>query len=70
MVVGTAIIAGAVLAMLLARSLSHRLYAGSVWDPATLVGVALLVLLAALLGALVPAMRAARLESTAALRDE
>ena len=67
-VAGTAV--GLVGSFLLTRTLRSLLFQVSPNDPATVVGVALLLLLAAMVASYVPARRAARVEPVVALRPE
>jgi predicted permease len=69
-VVAAACVAGLVLSFLVGRTLSGMLFGVSPSDPATLMGVLLVVGAAAVLAALVPALRAARVDPMEALRDE
>jgi putative ABC transport system permease protein len=69
-VVGVASIAGLALAFGVAQSLSNMLYGISPTDPATLTGVVVIVLIVATLAALVPAVRASRVDPMTALREE
>jgi predicted permease len=68
-VVGAACLAGLALAFALSRSLSSMLYGISPNDPATLTGVIVVVLIVAAAAALVPAVRAARVDPMTALRE-
>ena len=63
-------LAGIAIALAFARLMAGMLYGVSASDPATLAGVAAGVLLVSLLASLAPALRAARLEPMAVLRDE
>jgi putative ABC transport system permease protein len=69
-VVGIACLAGLVVAYALTRSISSWLFAVSSSDPITLASVIVIVLLVATIAALVPAVRAARIDPMEALRDE
>jgi ABC-type antimicrobial peptide transport system permease subunit len=69
-VVGAACLAGAALALLFTRTLSSMLYGVAANDAATLAGVVALVFLVATAAALVPALRAARIDPLRALREE
>ena len=68
-VVGVACLAGLALAFALSRGLSSMLYGVSPNDPATLTGVIVIVLIVAAAAALVPALRAARVDPMRALRE-
>ena len=63
-------IAGLLLGAGLGRWLMGMLYGVSPLDPATYLGVLLLILMVAALASLVPAMRAARVDPTRVLREE
>ncbi len=65
---GAGAVIGMTLAFLLTRFLDALLYGISATDPATFGGVALLLVLVTLVAALVPAVRASRLDPLAALR--
>jgi predicted permease len=69
-VVGVACIAGLGLAYALSRTLTSLLYGVSPSDPITLVTVVAVVLLVATAAALVPAMRAARIDPIATLKED
>lgn len=69
-VVGGACFAGVMAALPFTRTLSDMLYGVSPSDPVTLVGVVALVLIVACLAALVPALRASRLEPMRVLRED
>ena len=69
-VVGVACLAGLALAFAVSRSLSSMLYGVSATDPATLTGVIVIVLIVAAAAALVPALRAARIDPMTALREK
>ena len=62
--------AGLAGALLLTRVLENLLFAVSARDPITFVGVAMLLLFAALIACYVPARRAARADPMSALRSE
>lgn len=66
----TAVILGALAAIFLTRFLGGFLYGVSRAEPLTLLGAAVVVVLAAMAGSYVPAMRAARVDPLRALRDE
>jgi ABC-type lipoprotein release transport system permease subunit len=66
--VGAAI--GLVLAFAGARPLGSFLYGIRPWDPSTFLGITLLLVGVAFVATMVPAMRAARLDPTVALRRE
>ena len=61
---------GLVLALLLGRTLAGMLYGIPPWDPATLAAVLLIVIVVAILSALVPAVRAARMDPMETLRKD
>jgi putative ABC transport system permease protein len=67
-VAGVAI--GAAAAIWLTRALASQLYAVATTDPATYAGVAVVVLIAALMAAAAPALRAARLDPSLFLHHE
>lgn len=69
-VVGIACIAGLLLSVALARFFSTMLYGVSPSDPATLAAVIGVVLLVSMAAALVPAMRASRIDPMETLRAE
>jgi predicted permease len=69
-VVGLACLAGLGLALAVSRSLATMLYGVSPTDPATLTAVVIIVLLVAAAAALVPAIRAARVDPMTVLREE
>lgn len=69
-VVGIASVAGLALSFALSRSLATMLYGVSPTDPATLAAVIVIVLTVAAAAALVPAVRAARVDPMTALREE
>lgn len=69
-VVGAGTVAGIVLSLALGRVLSGMLFGVSPSDPATLGGVALLVIVVATLAAALPALRASRIDPMQALREE
>ena len=64
------VVGGTLLALATTRLLRHLLYEVSPTDPAVLAGSALTVLLLCAAGALVPALRAARIDPVRALRQE
>jgi predicted permease len=64
------IAAGAATAMAASSWLSNLLYGVRAWDPPTLVGIAALLALVALMAAAVPAWRATRVDPISALRAE
>ncbi|HET9384426.1 MAG TPA: ABC transporter permease [Gemmatimonadales bacterium] len=68
--VGAGCVCGLLLALIFTRSLSTMLYGVSPSDPATLAGVIALVTVVAVIGALVPAARAAFAQPMRALREE
>jgi putative ABC transport system permease protein len=61
---------GSAASLVLARVLTHLLFGVSPQDPLTLLGVAVLLALAALLACAVPALRASRVDPITALRTE
>ncbi|HKC23347.1 MAG TPA: FtsX-like permease family protein, partial [Thermoanaerobaculia bacterium] len=61
---------GGAASLLLSRLLTHLLFGVSPQDPLTLLGVAALLALAALLACAVPALRASRLDPIEALRTD
>ncbi|HTS48017.1 MAG TPA: ABC transporter permease [Bryobacteraceae bacterium] len=63
-------LAGIAMALAFTRVLAGMLYGVSANDPATLAGVAIVVLSVSFLASLLPAVRAARLEPIEVLRDE
>ena len=69
-VVGIAAAAGLVLSLGLGRALSGMLYGVSPADPITLAAVVFLVVCVAALAAVVPALRASRIDPMQALREE
>ena len=69
-VAATGCIAGLLLAAALGRLLAGMLYGVSATDVATLAGVVAIVLAVSVIAALIPAMRAARIEPMQALREE
>jgi predicted permease len=69
-IVATASACGLVLTLIFSRSLSTMLYGVSPFDPATLSGVIVVVLMVAAMAAVIPAARAAFVEPMQALRDE
>jgi putative ABC transport system permease protein len=69
-VVSLACVGGFALSLVSGRLLAGMLYGISPYDPPTLSGVILLVLVVATLAALVPAMRAAFVEPMEVLREQ
>jgi ABC-type lipoprotein release transport system permease subunit len=69
-VVAIACVVGLALSVAFARVLSGMLYGVSPSDPATLSGVVILVMAVAALAALLPAVRASRLDPMQVLREE
>jgi ABC-type antimicrobial peptide transport system permease subunit len=67
---GVGILVGAVGALVLTRFIRGMLYGIAPSDPATLVGVAAVVLAVAALASFLPAIRAVRQDPMALLRDE
>jgi putative ABC transport system permease protein len=63
-------VAGLLLGAAMSRLLAQMLYGVSALDPATYAGVLLLTLVVAAAASIVPAVRAARVEPTAVLREE
>jgi predicted permease len=70
MLVGVGVVIGLVLAFAAAVPLGSLLYGVSVSDPVTFVGIPLLLTGVAFVATMVPALRAARLDPTVALRRE
>lgn len=68
--VGAGLLAGGVLSVLLSRVLRTLLFEVKPGDPATIVGMAVLVALAGLVASYAPARRASRIDPIVALRDE
>jgi len=64
------VLVGTLTALLLSRLLVSLMYETSVTDPPSFLSGGLLLLLSALLAGLVPALRVARTDPQAALRDE
>ena len=69
-VVGLACVAGLALSFFFGRALSGMLYGVSPSDPATLAGVIVLVMAVAATAALLPAVRALRVDPMNVLREE
>jgi len=69
LVAGIGILAGLISAPLSGQTLERMIYGVKAFDPAVYGGVALLLVLVSLLAASVPALRAARLDPAAALRE-
>jgi ABC-type antimicrobial peptide transport system permease subunit len=69
-VVGIACAIGLALSFAFTRALSGMLFGVSPWDPATLSAVVLLVVGVATLAAILPAVRASRIDPMQALREE
>jgi ABC-type antimicrobial peptide transport system permease subunit len=69
-VVAVASLIGIGLSFLFTRALESALYGVSVADPVTLVGVVVVVCSVATLAALLPALRAARVDPIQVLREE
>jgi putative ABC transport system permease protein len=69
-IVAIACVAGLVLSFAFSRALSGMLFGVSPFDAATLAGVVALVTVVAVVAALVPAIRAARVDPMTVLRDE
>ncbi|CAN5336881.1 hypothetical protein BH23GEM4_BH23GEM4_06870 [soil metagenome] len=67
---GSGVVIGAAAALAVTRVLASQLYGVSTTDPATFIGVALLLIAVALLAASVPARRATRVDPMIALRAE
>jgi putative ABC transport system permease protein len=68
--VGTGLAAGCLLAAVAARLLTSTLYGVSPADPLSWIGAAVVLMLVAVLANLIPALRAARVEPSRALRVE
>ncbi|HEX5236211.1 MAG TPA: ABC transporter permease [Silvibacterium sp.] len=68
--IGTGLIAGTVLAFLMSQWVRSQLFGLSPNDPATLAAAAVALSLAAGLAALVPALRASRVDPVTAIREE
>ena len=68
--IGIGLAAGAAGALAATRVLSGALYEVSATDPATFIGVALLLGLTAVMAAIVPVQRAARVDPATILRAE
>src|SRR5207302_1777889 len=68
--VSAGVIAGLVLALLLARTMSALLYGIGIFDPPSFLGTAALLIMVALAACLIPARRAARTDPMVALRYE
>ena len=68
--VGFACAAGLLLSFAFTRLLSNMLYGVSAADPITLSGVIVIVIVVAFLAALLPSMRAARIDPMQALREQ
>jgi predicted permease len=68
--VGVGAVIGLVLAFAGARPLGSFLYGIRPWDPSTFLGITLLLVGVAFVATMVPALRAARLDPTVALRRE
>jgi ABC-type antimicrobial peptide transport system permease subunit len=64
------LLAGLGLAALAANSLAPQLYQTALYDPATYIGVALMLATATLLASFIPAYRAATIDPSTALRYE
>ena len=69
-VIAGGVVAGLVMASMLSRLMVAMLFAVTPSDPVTFAGVALVLALGALLSAVAPAWRAARVEPAVALRSE
>jgi ABC-type antimicrobial peptide transport system permease subunit len=67
---GTGIVAGVGAALLLTRLIKSMLYGIQPYDPATLAGGVLILLVVALAASWIPARRAARVQPMQALRHE
>jgi predicted permease len=70
MLIGVGLVAGTVLALLVMQFVRSQLYGLNPHDPGTLAAAALILSLAAGLAALVPALRASRVDPVNALRQE
>jgi ABC-type antimicrobial peptide transport system permease subunit len=69
-IVGVAVVIGMALSLALGRVIGGMLFGVSAADPATLAGVALLVVGVGALAAFIPALRASRIDPMEALREE
>ena len=70
MLIGSGVLVGLPLAYALARALAGRLYKTAMFDPPTLIVVALLFGLVGLAACWLPARRAAKTDPVVALRNE
>jgi ABC-type antimicrobial peptide transport system permease subunit len=68
--IAAGVIVGAVAALWLGRFLAGLIFGVGTTDPATFAGVALLLVMAALVASLVPALRATQLDPASVLRSE
>ncbi len=70
LLIGCGLAAGVVLALALASLIRSQLYGLNAHDPSTLIGAAIVLVLAASLAGFIPALRASGVDPTTALRQE